>query len=410
MGRKSGMKTRLVHSISLMIIGMVVLGKSVNVSAEPFIVEEKEEIVLGEYGGEDITWTVLRADKGKALIVSKYGLDLQPFNESGEEALWEDCSLRQWLNEEFYTEAFSKEEQEMIQKTTVPAEDSYWADIDGGNDTEDYVFLLSASETLKYMSEWERECYLTEYASSKDDRYDSYSTQDWLLRSPSRYLDEPEFVLGDGTLHGFSSNYIFSETGEICGFGGGYYHPMDVEVAIRPAMIISARPKYSSIYGSWDGDLHQTYEEIKNIIESDHYDMWNQLMWSGLNSDTEDNIRSLYFDSKILDECYSEWQNREGITVEWYEYENGNETSFYSPETIYYTVKNFTGKAIHPVMIIVDSFGSLKTELVDNLPNMYNSNNHLTFNNESPSGDLYGFLFDEYTGELLTISRIWIET
>lgn len=61
-------------------------------------------------------------------------------------------------------------------------------------------------------------------------------------------------------------------------------------------------------------------------------------------------------------------------------------------------------------MIIVDSFGSLKTELVDNLPNMYNSNNHLTFNNESPSGDLYGFLFDEYTGELLTISRIWIET
>lgn len=150
------MKNRLVHSISLIFIGMVVLGKSVNVSAEPLVVEEKEEIVFGKYGGEDITWIVLRADKGNALIVSKYGLDLQPFNESGEDVLWENCSLRQWFNDEFYTEAFSKEEKEMIQKTTVPAEDSYWADIDGGEDTEDYVFLLSASETLKYMSEWQK--------------------------------------------------------------------------------------------------------------------------------------------------------------------------------------------------------------------------------------------------------------
>ncbi len=50
--------------------------------------------------------------EGKILVLSKYGLDLQPWqvNEPIMLKFWSASFLREWLNNEFYNSAFSSEE------------------------------------------------------------------------------------------------------------------------------------------------------------------------------------------------------------------------------------------------------------------------------------------------------------
>ena len=48
------------------------------------------------------------------LVISRYGLDCKPYNTEYEEITWETCSLRSWLNGEFYETAFIPEEKNVI--------------------------------------------------------------------------------------------------------------------------------------------------------------------------------------------------------------------------------------------------------------------------------------------------------
>jgi hypothetical protein len=61
-------------------------------------------------GKEDIEWLVLARENNKALLISRYSLDNQPYSEHTEEVPWENCSLRKWLNDNFLNEAFSSDE------------------------------------------------------------------------------------------------------------------------------------------------------------------------------------------------------------------------------------------------------------------------------------------------------------
>lgn len=63
---------------------------------------------------------------------------------------WETCTLRGWLNGTFYNTAFSQTEQGRIATTKVRNEDNPGYGTEGGNDTEDKVFLLSIGEVLNY--------------------------------------------------------------------------------------------------------------------------------------------------------------------------------------------------------------------------------------------------------------------
>ena len=65
---------------------------------------EKVYVTFGSYeqdndltnGKEDIEWLVLARDENKALLISRYSLDNQPYSEHTEEVPWENCSLRKW--------------------------------------------------------------------------------------------------------------------------------------------------------------------------------------------------------------------------------------------------------------------------------------------------------------------------
>ena len=99
------------------------------------------------YKKEPIKWRVLSVDGNDALIVADQNLDTQPFhNENCSEISWEDSSIRQWLNNDFYSTAFIEEEQNAIFSTTVSTENNPQYGTTNGADTTDKLYLLSAEE------------------------------------------------------------------------------------------------------------------------------------------------------------------------------------------------------------------------------------------------------------------------
>ena len=181
-----------------------------------------------------IEWIVLEVRDGKALLLSKYGLDVMPYNMIRENTTWENCSLRAWLNGEFLENAFSPEEQAAILATEVDnsAEQGYgkWAYTEGGNGTEDRVFLLSYAEASWFLNvtyedkdNTESRAAPTAYALARGAwKNDEYRTADgspagwWWLRSPGGVQDSAAYVSCPGALF--------------------YYFVNDMEGTVRPAL------------------------------------------------------------------------------------------------------------------------------------------------------------------------------
>ena len=116
-------------------------------------------VVFGQYeqdgdgsnGSEPIEWEVLEVSGNRALLISRYVLDCKPYNEQAAAVTWETCTLRTWLNGDFYNTAFNDDEKSKIPEVTLSNPDNdFYGGIEGGNDTNDKVFLLSVEEILKY--------------------------------------------------------------------------------------------------------------------------------------------------------------------------------------------------------------------------------------------------------------------
>jgi hypothetical protein len=117
-----------------------------------------------EYDFGDYTWQVLDVQDSKALIITKDIIDLRAINEENvdisnpdtaylsEYVTWENCTLRAWLNKEFY-EGFNVQERERILETLNKNNDNPWYGTDGGNDTKDKIFLLSIEEVVEYFGD-----------------------------------------------------------------------------------------------------------------------------------------------------------------------------------------------------------------------------------------------------------------
>ncbi len=112
-------------------------------------------IFLGKYeqdnnlsnSKEPIAWHVLAVENGKALLFADKILDSKSYhNIEFEDVTWETCTLRAWLNNEFYNAAFSATEKAEIITTRTINEGNPNYVAEGGNDTDDKVFLLSYSE------------------------------------------------------------------------------------------------------------------------------------------------------------------------------------------------------------------------------------------------------------------------
>ncbi len=101
-------------------------------------------------GPEPIEWEILDENENGTLLISRYVLDSVQYNETREEVTWENCSLRSWLNNDFYNTAFDDGMKASINTVTIDNEGNTLLGTLGGNDTSDKIFALSVSEILKY--------------------------------------------------------------------------------------------------------------------------------------------------------------------------------------------------------------------------------------------------------------------
>lgn len=172
-----------------------------------------------------VEWIVLDYDEAnhKALLLSLYGLDTMPYNNTRNDITWERCTLRSWLNGKFLDKAFSVDEQSAILTTVVDnsASQGYidW-NTDGGNNTEDRIFLLSYAEANRYLgvtyddkNNMKSRVVPTAYALARHAwTSDSYSTSEgimtgcWWLRSPGYIGSGAASVYADGALYSYTVN------------------------------------------------------------------------------------------------------------------------------------------------------------------------------------------------------------
>ena len=116
-------------------------------------------------GKEPIEWIILdKRDDGSLVLMSKYALDSKPYNTEDTGVTWETCTLRKWLNEDFYKAAFSAQEQAKIVPVTLENEDNPWGTT-GGKATTDKVWLLSINEACNDFSNDKVYSYFTDDAS-----------------------------------------------------------------------------------------------------------------------------------------------------------------------------------------------------------------------------------------------------
>lgn len=181
--------------------------KTCDILKEKLKVAEVGSIVkFGEYeqdndtsnGKEDIEWLVLAKENSNVLLISKKALDCKSYNTIEMDVTWETCSLRTWLNGHFLNDAFTKEEQAIINTTDVTADENPDYDTDPGNDTKDKVFLLSIEEANKYFgNDSERKCIPTSYVLANENSLKNGNNW-WALRTPGQSQNHVAGVVGDG--------------------------------------------------------------------------------------------------------------------------------------------------------------------------------------------------------------------
>ena len=147
-------------------------------SANPYAAANVYDVVsFGKY-----EWYVIdKRDDGVTLLM-KDNLMNKAYNDSSANVTWEACTLRTFLNDEFYN-SFSDDDKAKIALThntnpNNPEGDS----ISGGNDTDDYIYLLSIDE-----------------ANALDNSIRANGSW-WWLRSPGIYSFVAALVDGDGSV------------------------------------------------------------------------------------------------------------------------------------------------------------------------------------------------------------------
>ena len=103
-------------------------------------------------GPEPIEWIVISNENGQAILLSKYVIRCVSYIELGKNDEWENWALREWLNGDFYNNAFSTNEKDIIIQSSISNPPSPINGETDGNDTRDYVYILNLQEVCEYFN------------------------------------------------------------------------------------------------------------------------------------------------------------------------------------------------------------------------------------------------------------------
>lgn len=175
-----------------------------------------DKISFGSY-----EWRVLEVKNNTALIITEYIIEQRAYHNAYKDITWADCSLRKYLNSEFY-DRFTAAEKSRIIPVLNKNPDNQWYGTKGGTDTQDSIFLLSIEETVcRYFGDSSSKLY----SPGKNQRYwferkDKNNSKRiarlesrkegswwWWLRSPGRVSIKAVYIHGDGNI-GIQGNNI----------------------------------------------------------------------------------------------------------------------------------------------------------------------------------------------------------
>lgn len=192
---------------------------------------------------QPIKWRVLSVNGDDAFLMADQNLDCKKYNDTSKDVTWENSTLRSWLNgygsscnadmidygdDNFINSAFTENEIKSINTTIVVNNDNSTYRTDGGNDTEDKIYLLSIDEAQNIgygfnknfsVSSKTRSVTNTAYVNDKSGIGYVNKADTWWLRSPGKYSYWGTFV---GRADGYGYEMGFSVT--------------DSNIAVRPVL------------------------------------------------------------------------------------------------------------------------------------------------------------------------------
>lgn len=171
---------------------------------------------------EPLEWTVIAKEDNRMLLVTSSIIECSQYHNMQADTVWNGCSLRSWLNREFFNNTFSDDEASfIITSDCVNAANPKFGTGTSDN-TADRIFLLSIDEALQYFSaNGNRAAKGTDYAFYKGLSIGADGFSEWLLRSSGQTLSSTAYIDGHGVV-----NYVGCDV-SAQGFG------------VRPAMWIA---------------------------------------------------------------------------------------------------------------------------------------------------------------------------
>ncbi|MGN6711455.1 DUF6273 domain-containing protein [Anaerocolumna jejuensis] len=174
-----------------------------------------DKIVFDKY-----EWRVLDIQNNAALVITEEIIEQRSYHDAYRDITWADCSLRKYLNGEFYNK-FTTADKSRINPVINKNLDNQWYGSKGGADTRDYIFLLSLEEVCTYfgdsLSKLQNRGKNQRYWFERKDENNSKRIARlqgkewdwwWWLRSPGRVNVKAVYIFGtDGNI-GIQGNNI----------------------------------------------------------------------------------------------------------------------------------------------------------------------------------------------------------
>lgn len=175
----------------------------------------EDNIKIGEYD-----WRVLALRDNKALLMTDKIIEQRSYHDKYVDITWADCSLRDYLNTEFY-DRFSDAEKARIVPVINNNPDNTWFGTIGGRDTEDKIFILSLDElACKYFGDssallynprknqryWYERKDANNYKRGAKLLHNGRGSWYW-IRTPGRFSIKAVYVFPDGNI-GIHGNNI----------------------------------------------------------------------------------------------------------------------------------------------------------------------------------------------------------
>ncbi|MCL1986434.1 MAG: DUF6273 domain-containing protein [Firmicutes bacterium] len=180
-----------------------------------------------EFGG--YIWRVLDVQNGQALLLSEFVLESRAYHSENVAITWENCTLRHYLNGEFY-EKFSVADRAKILQMELKNSGNPLFGTKGGNITTDNIFLLSLEEIVRYLGDSDKWANISNWVDEHliDDKFNENriakyvdgTPEWWWLRSPG---------------YGSYDAVGIDEFGRV-NLGGGFVS--EVDSGVRPALWI----------------------------------------------------------------------------------------------------------------------------------------------------------------------------